>query len=435
MSTKFGIPPDEVYHFTLIKLFSLNGWLPFLHSQYGYFFLGEVTRTPYFFYHYVMSLPFHLFGSSINAYIFLRLINIAVAFGSLVLMSKIATQLKVTKLVKNLSLFMMANTLMFVFLSASVSYDNLFIIFTLGVVSLLLNLTDRFNITAFLGLMVLLVFGVMIKPNFIPIALVAALVIGVHFRLSLTEKITKQVNWKSNKLLNRVLLALLLLGSLLFVQRFVFNVVSYHAISPPCTKLHSIQQCSQSALLIRDNRLASAYQPPFLNCYQYLGQWSALMLKWTYGILATRNIEPTRFISIWSQILILLAIFATIRKYDVRNIRFNIVLGVIIFYSLALIYTNHSTYQKTGLVFLSVQGRYMFGLLPIFYIFANQFIFKLLRASYLKLAYILITILVFMTAGLPSYIVGSDAAWYTTHTTQINENLRSALREYRKILP
>lgn len=434
LSTAYGIPPDEAYHVAFIKLFAHNGWLPFLNNENGYYFLGEVTKTPFFLYHYLLSLPYHLFGSSSHALLYLRFINIGLALGSLVLVNRIASQLKVSRAVKNLSFFMIVNTLMFVFLSASVSYDNLFILFTLASITLLLNLIQKFTLSSFLLLINVLLLGTLIKIAFIPIMLALVFVLFKYRARSFAPRKVLRA-WRARRLLNTLLVSLLLIASILVVQRYVVNVIAYHALSPACTRVHTAQECSQGSIQTRDASIQKYYSPATIDSFGYLSEWTVLMSDWTFGILGDWHVEPTRLINTWYKILLVLAIVSVIRSYNPKEKKMNILLGIILFYMALLIFNNYRSYQHSGLIFLAVQGRYLFGLLPIMYILANYNIFKLLAAKYLKFIYICLTLVIFLSAGLPSYIISTDQSWHTQRTIRLNQKLHDILVNAYRLRP
>ena len=107
-------------------------------------------------------------------------------------------------------------------------------------------------------------------------------------------------------------------------------------------------------------------------------------------------------------------------------------MGIIAFYITVLIFTNYQTFAHSGMPALAVQGRYMFGFLPVIYLLANFYIFKLLKFRVLSFAYIVVTLVIFLSAGLPSYLVLTNKDWYTAHTADINLKLHNDLWKLRQ---
>jgi len=436
LSTKLGIPPDEKYHLHLMELLVQNGWSPFIHDQAGYYFLGEVTRTPFILYHYLLSLPMHLFGNFAYDFMILRFVNIGLAFWSFYLVIKIANLIGMSKLVRNLGLFMLANTLMFVFLSASISYDNLFIPLSLLVIYLLLRLLDKVAIPHLLLFLTAIMAGMLVKISFLPIAFGCVVVLGV-LRYKELLKTPKQLLTfcKSEPKLAILLFAPLFIMLLFTAQKFAYNLTTYHDITPACNVVNTEQQCRQNAIYTRNLNLKESHPPvPTLNGLEYTASWISMMKERTFGILAHKNANSTALIDVWSQVLIVLIPLAVIRKFKRSDRQIFIILLLLGFYGVILLLKNHETLQRTGIIGLAVQGRYMFAFLPLVYIIGNYYIFKLLRNKIAQLVYITATTVVFITASLPSYVVVTDAAWYTNNTSNINQTVHDvAGRLYRSI--
>jgi len=437
LSTKLGIPPDEKYHLRLMELFVQNGWSPFIHDQTGYYSLGEVTHTPFILYHYLLSLPMHLFGNFVYDFMILRFVNIGLAFWSFYLIIKIANLIGMSKLVRNLGLFMLANTLMFVFLSASISYDNLFIPLGLLVMYLLLRLLDKATIPHLLLFLTAIMAGMLVKISFLPIALGCVVVLGV-LRYKELLKTPKQLLafCKSEPKLAILLLAPLLIMLLFTAQKFAYNLATYRDITPECNVVNTEQQCRQNAIYMRNMDLRESHPPvPQLSPFEYTASWISLMKERTFGIFAHRNANSTALIDIWAYVLIVLIPLVVIRKYKTSDRNIAIILGLMLFYGLMLILKNHDTLERTGIIGLAVQGRYMFAFLPLVFIIGNYYLFKILKDRVLQLTYIAATLIIFTTASLPSYIVVTDANWYTNGTKDFNQKLHdSASRLYRSVL-
>src|ERR1035437_8987005 len=116
------VPPDEVTHFGVCRIFSKVFLLPGNSPEtYQY---GLVTNIPWLYY-WIMGklLFFNFFG--ISDLVFLRLLNIPLAFGTIYYTWRLLRLLTDDRLTQLLLIVAMTNTMMFSFLSASVSYDNL----------------------------------------------------------------------------------------------------------------------------------------------------------------------------------------------------------------------------------------------------------------------------------------------------------------------
>lgn len=428
-STQQGIPPDENYHIGFIKLFTQSGWSPFLTNQEGYYSLGSVAKEPFFLYHYFLSLPSHFFANSVYAIYILRVINVMMGTISLLIIHKTAIALRVSPLVKNLSLFMMGNTLMYIFLSASVNYDNLFILLSTISIFLLILLMKHFTARLFLLLAICVIAGLLTKISFLPIAAVIA--IAMMYKFSCTPHISAarfRNSYIKHRTWNIALTIILVFFSALFAQRYVGNIIAYHSYSPSCTQVLTLEQCRESAIFRRGEEFDKLPKPPVTkNLPQYINDWIVLMQDRTYGIFGHRKASPTTTIMVYIQIWTLLMAISFVRHFKKSDRSFILPLTFIAVYLVTLIFENYSTYMHRGIFELAVQGRYWFAVLPLIYVIGNHFILKLLKQSYLKIAYVVITLIIFAFAGLPSYLYITSPDWYTDKSIEINSQIKEFL--------
>lgn len=434
ISTRPGISPDETYHFSLIQLFAKNGWLPFIHSQTGFYQLGEVVHLPIFLYHYLLSLPYHLFSGSSHSLVILRLINIVFGVLSFYFVAKIADRLGATALVKNLSLFMLSNTLMFVFLAGMLNYDNLFILLSLMDFYFLLRLIEKFNFTYLLMLFIVSLANLLTVINAWPIVASVLVVLIFKYR-SLDIKFRRDILDPLHQTGNLLLLIPLILLSLLFVQRYVVNVVEYHSPIPACQKVNTPAQCEKNPIIQRDEAFNAAAPPSDLSSVtSYFGTWATWMRVRTFGIFGHKLTDATKLIDTWSFILLALFAIAIIRRLSPGDIKISVLLGISIFYGLVLYLDNYSAYRHTGVTGAAAQGRYLFPFLPLIYIIGNRYLLQIIRGRYLQPLYIAITLIVFITASLPSYLLETDNSWYTDRTSSVNQKLHNKLESTYRAL-
>ncbi len=423
LTTRLGIAPDEIYHYDFIELFSSKGWSPFLRDQENYYSLGSVIRTPFYLYHYLLSLPFHFFGGTSHDYIILRMINIAMGCCSLYIIFAISNALSIKPLARNISIFMLSNTLMFVFLSASINYDNLFILLSLLAVYYTIQLWKNFTAVHLTLLLIVLISGCMVKISFLPIGLTIAFVLIIRY-IKTPSVLWKC--WRSVKSWRTSAILLTLLGILLvpFVKSYALNFLDFRTFTPSCTDVLTTEQCRQSFIFRRSEELDKISTPmATLGNIEYFAAWVRIMSERTFGILGYNSISGFRpmlsAIQVWA-FLGIVAIIRHIKKQDVLMIICLAVSGVYIF---TLLRQNHSTYQGSGMIGLAVQGRYAFAVLPLVYVIANHFILKMFNKQLLQSAYILITILIFTAASLPTFVHKTDDKWRDqpadTNTEQI----------------
>ncbi|HZV81864.1 MAG TPA: hypothetical protein VFF53_06810, partial [Geobacteraceae bacterium] len=116
------VPPDEVTHAGLCKVFSKVILFP--HNSPATYEFGLVTNIPWLYY-FILGKLLHLNFIGLPDLVFLRLLNIPLAFGTVFFARRTLLLLTHDRLAQLLLLVAMTNTAMFSLLSASVSYDNL----------------------------------------------------------------------------------------------------------------------------------------------------------------------------------------------------------------------------------------------------------------------------------------------------------------------
>mgnify|MGYP003387780662 CR=1 FL=1 len=430
LTTRFGLPPDETYHYDFIKLFTDSGWLPFLSSQDGHYVLGEAVKTPFFIYHYLFSLPNHFLGDGDFAIIFLRMLNVILGLGSLYLLYKIAKFVKLSDFAANLVIFLSASTLMFVFISGSISYDNLFILVTLFAILTLLKILKKPRLPELLYLATALLVGLLIKKNFI---VVAALILGIVLIKLLRDKnflsAVKTVNLATIKSRPSylVLSFFILILSIVFVQRYVVNTIKYGNFEPKCTAVLAVEKCRENHVFARDEMLDNMQRPPAeKKRYQYISDWSILMSERTYGVFAHTSFAPRANILFLIQTLLILGFAAIIRGLNLKNKNLNLILLISFIYIGALMLENYMRYERYGSFTFAIQGRYALPFVLLIYIAMAYYACQVIRRKQIVYLVASLAIIVFFLSSLPSYIQLTNKDW----RNQPTNNARSSLVKF-----
>ncbi len=429
LTTRVGLPPDENYHVAFIGLFTEINFSPIVANQTDYLALGEVVRTPFFLYHYLLSPIYAVLGGGEQAVVVLRILNVLIGVSSLYLVYKIAGELKLSKLVRNLSIFMLSGTLMFAFIAASVTYDNLFIFLSLAAILLLIRLLSKIAARDLLLLAVVLAAGSLVKLNFLALAFAVLAVLAARLfaqRKTLRKNLVK--TFGAGKRLNAVLCVVLLALGLLVIHRYGYNLVKYHALQPGCAQVMTLKDCRQNALFVRNEMVyGEARLTPGKDPFEYVYDWVPLIQDRTYGIMAHEEMRPLRITSLWVQALILLAFVAAVRMWSKNDRRITIIAGICAFYILVVLLDSYGRYLATGRFDFVVHGRYLFGVLPVLYLISNHYIFKLVTNIYTRGALLAISLVMFVLAGLPTYLVRTTPEWYMERPAEIIEQVKSKL--------
>ncbi len=442
---------DENYHLGIIQVYA-NQWSPIIaHQPAGTSSLGELPYLPSFLYHYLMSFPYrliHLFtADQTTIVIILRLLDIAMFTGGLVIFKRLLQKLGVSKLIINLSTLMMTFAPSVVLLGAEINYDNLlflatpiFLIFTLNIVnSLRKNQTINFKDLAWL--IIIGTLASLVKYPFLPIFAAAVVVLLVLWLKNKQRRKTWDSIWQSftklSTILKTTLIVLLVVSVGFFTYRYGTNLVVLHDIDPSCDKVLSTNDCSDYGPWIRDYTLK---QSNLANGTVIHANSPLFEAAWIWGMIhrlyfsINSTYDNHGPIPIQLILVTLIALFGVIftaifwRKIRRRSRALWVMLVIILAYIVSLQYVNYSSYAKLG-AFMAINGRYLIPLLPI--IFAtvalgfSEFFNRVAPHRTLQAKAIFVVVVLFLSlfgAGMFSYIIYASSSWYWPHSPLIGFN-------------
>lgn len=452
LSAQYPLAFDENFHFGIIKLYSQQ-WEPFFSSTpSGAAAFGALTRDPSYFYHYLMSFPYRLIALFINnevhQIIVLRFINIGLFSAGLVAFRHLLLSFGITKKLINFSLLMLVLVPVVPFLAATINYDNLlFLLLPLAILLAIkctkqLKLSGQLPIALFVSLIIISLFISLVKFVFLPILLVIFTYLLVIFVKQKQKKQLLQKSFKSFKRTSLLVKVILLVGltvmSGLFLERFAGNIIEYGTITPACSKVESIEYCSQYGPWARDQYLAEQAKSqnikPDPNPINFFGNWAHdLLYRLFFAINYDYTTEPPLFIPYRLAFLvgaggILLFIYWCRSIFRVHK-ELLLPLGASLLYIASLFYINYTDYLKYG-ERVAVNGRYFIPLLPFIFVFIglaySRFFASLKKpyGAYLKLGMAIAVILLMLQGGgILTFIVESSSSWYWQDPGVIKINL------------
>lgn len=449
---------DENFHFGLIKIYS-HHWLPFLGQQpTGGDAFGAVARDPSYLFHYLMSFPYRLVAvfihSQIGQIIALRIIDIALFTSGLALFHRVVRKAGLSKILANLTIFVIAFLPVVPQLAGQINYDNL--LFPLvAIVSLLtFRLIDEAKSgqptsRTLLLLIITCLFSTMVKYAFLPIFLAVVAFLAVFLLYKSRSKPGKlwkslQRDWRRQSAFIKILLiCALLIGLGLFVQREGVNFVKYHSLSPDCAKVLTDNQCQAYPVWRHDHRRHVYVQNHpdihFYNIVQYTGEW--LYWMWYRLLFAVngphdsfRNYPPLPLPAIGLLLIIVLGLFALVkagRRTLQGNLYLQFLLLAAICYTAILFADGYKIYRQTGVLEL-MNGRYLLPVLPMLAAIigrAASLAFK--QNLKIKVAIAITMIILFLEGGgVFNFIMRSDHKWDIQNQTviSVNDKARQILR-------
>ena len=373
-----GIIPDESHRFGVSK-YLVNTWgipkdIPLTKISGEYIRQGSFLG--YWIYARLLSI-FITFAPSATEWqllVFLRLMNALFSLGTVVFVYQISRKIINNKWIQLLPVFMITNTLMFVFLSGGVNYDNPAIFFcTVSLYYFIKSIKDEEFIVSSLTWLVMISTASLIKYSILPLAFIMV-VLWVVFYI----KTKPVVSFRKLMRFKELFLALVLL--ILLACNFSIyglNIIRYHSLQPQCYDVYPEEICDVSTYVVRHRNLAlpekrNVFQAfkqgdpePIRYIYDY---WIRTMMDRIFGIMGHKiyfpiNVSYFHLLAFWS--------FGLGMRY-IRKPNFSIIsiIIIIVFYALTLVQMNYRSELTYGFgTSIALQGRYIFPVITLMFVF------------------------------------------------------------------
>ena len=445
------VPPDEVTHLGMSRIFSKFFLFP--ENSLETYQYGLVTNIPWLYY-WIMGklLPLNIFG--VSDLLYLRLINIPLAFGTIYFARRILSLLTDDRLPRILLIVVMTNTLMFSFLSASVSYDNLAnLLAAMAVYYLLAFFKERSGSLLALSILCQLA-GCLAKLPFLPLVLVLNTLLVIHEARNLRQLPGALAAWIRSTGMRRMgLLLAILLGLALNIQLYGGNYLQYKSLNPEMPVVLSPEIAMQNRLqarnmifsLFREGRVSreealamtarishpgDREDAVFLvenwdslkkagirlsGPLEYIPLWVVQMTAGIFGIyghLAMPNYGPTLLPFAVLAVLTCLALPARWRPSEAGWLSAS--LAVIAgFYGLFLMYyINYGDYLFSGAPGNALQGRYLFPVMGPVYVLSSYYLLRLFSGRHARLGIAAAAALVFIASDFPFFLAHATPEWF-----------------------
>ena len=400
---KMGVSPDSYYHLEVSQAYSKTLGIP--ENTPDTYKWQDITRIPY------LSLWVNGRILNLNEMTFnfdeiflLRISNVLTALGTLIFVYLTSKRLIKNKWGQVLPVFLLSNTLMFVFLSSSINYDNLTILFSSAAIYFLIRFLQNPNhLKNSLLMWVFLLLGSLTKDTTLPLAAIMVIIWGAFL---LRRKVLRREFFKQFLTLPNVLflgIILFLLG--LNMNLYLVNILSYGALGPSCLDMLTYEQCLESGVFAR-----SVYKIPVVfegNMIEasglvlrferigpilYLPYWIVQIFRRIYGIMGDKFLfMPYEYVSFYL-LYFFVGIYLIFKNRKKLRVEERALIVISVFYALLVAYyVNYKAYIRTDWKDLALQGRYIFPVLAPMYIVFSKY---LLQIKNKKLLRILIGILI-----------------------------------------
>jgi len=444
------VPPDEVTHAGLCKIFSRVILLP-VNAPDTYEF-GLVTNIPWLYY-WTMGKLLHLNVFGLSDLVFLRLLNIPIALATVWYATRLLRLLTRDRLTGLLLLAVITNTAMFSFLSASVSYDNLVnLLAAMAIYYLLAFFQQRAGSLLAASLLCQLAGG-LTKITMLPVILVLNLLLAIWvvrkfrpFVSSLREyfAIRGRAFWQ-------VPLILVALG--LNLQIYAGNYLHYGTLAATMPNVLTPELSMQNRIGAREG-VFSLYESgkiSYMDALQMAGdikhpgdKADTFYLLMNYENLRAHPsnwLGPVAYAKLWFQemtttifgikghlqmyknpghlipvyLVLALALAGALLRWRPREqgwLTASLAAVSLFYAAVLLVKVNYPAYTYYGNPGITLQGRYLFPVLAPIYVLGSLYLVRLFRAGPLRLLLVLVTALLCLVYDFPWFLAHATSEWY-----------------------
>lgn len=416
-----GIIPDEPAHFIFSKVYATTWGIPPDSSE-TYTQGWYIAHNP-FLYHWIngrvidLITLFNPTASDWNLLVVLRLTSVLFSLGTLVFCYLLAKELIRKPWWPLLPVFLLANTLMFAFLSGGVNYDNLVNLLCMAGLYFLVRVFNGKDFTTnTLSWLICVCIGCLAKYTVLPLALftfIAWLVYTLRMRKAIfpLPKLTK------GQIALLIMLILLVLGNLAI---YGYNLVVYRAVLPSCPELLQPAQCDLSPYharwekysLGRKMTLTESVQAGYPDPLAYFVEvWIKDMLTKTYGILGHKTYFPAHIITFYqlfyAAMLLLAARYWRRPSYAIWGAVF-----IVVCYAFVVFITNYNSELSYGFKHFALQGRYLFPIIGLVYGLVG-YTQSLIKNRTLRIVVLALTLILFFLGGPIKFLTRYEGVFST----------------------
>jgi len=447
------VPPDEVTHFGLCRVFAQTCLLPENTSETWSF--GQVTHQPYLYY-WVMGRMLQLNFFGLPDLLFLRLVNVAITLGTAVvalLWIRLVTDNRTTQ---GLFAILLTNTPMYSVVGASVSYDNLAIAWAVLALYGLHRFKLRPSGSALFVAGIAVLAGALTKKAYLPL-------VAIYFVLGLylvTRALSRgwpaaRPSWADVSARKAIGLGLVLLLLILNLRLYGGNLLEYGRLIPATDQVLTVEQAMHYRIYARNrivrlyreghrshaqaakmaakidhpgDRRATLYllrlakrqasQPvDLMNRGQYAVFWWLKTVQGLMGIVGHRTMLKPQGVMVVYHLIFLLALLALAVSWRRHQPRAMLIEAALIGGCYALILmqgVNYPIYKQFYSPLLALQGRYLLPVIvPLYGLVACGYSEPLKANRVQVLAFVLVASF-FVWGDFVYFLQNVNAQWYAS---------------------
>lgn len=453
-SGAYSMAYDEFFHLAAIQEYAKH-WLPVATESTVHPELGAFSRDSSFLYHYLMSFPYRLIANMwhglVGQMIALRLIDIGLFLGGMVVFWRALLRAGLSKMTSNIVLFAFSLVPTFVLVAAQLNYDNMIFLvsaaaFYLATDYLLSLRQDKpLNVPKVILLLAVLLSGSVVKYAFLPIAAAIGGVLLVETIISfrrrrISVKALREWTTAASRWALCLSVLLLVASAGVFTQRIGVNVLRYHTPTPDCSQVIGYDDCLHHDAYARNAKYVKwklSDRLTLKNKLTYPINWYQKMLRESFFVVGPKQIGynsgaplPAAHIAgyvVAASLLVLLAISARwlLRSNPVWRLWFIVVVA----YTGVLFALNFKEYLQLG-VPVAVHGRYIVPVIIPMAALGTVALRRYMRPYLRPYVYGVVAavlILLVMGGGWLPWVIRSADTWMWPHAVPATQELRSLL--------
>lgn len=407
-----SISPDEGEHIKISQLYEGEGL--FIEDTDETYKHGVLSRNPFLYYSLMgTALKYNIL--EINTVTLLRIINLFFSVITVIYVYRIAGLVDKSRLTRLLALVIATNTSMFTFLSSSVSYDNLTNMFASISIFYLILFYKKVELKYFVFLTIATSLGLITKVTFAPLAVIIVIItlwIICRYLWSIRGELDKVPS--RIKPIHIIISALIIPPTLLVMNLYFVNIYKYSRLLPTCEQVLEIDKCRLNPTYTRDEELINDRPEVYiLDPFHYLDPWGENMIRTIIGINGHERLMKSEQHVIPYEILLIIAGVSIIRIVSPRKKKVMILLVITLFYSLFLAYfQNYATYKNLGLIYVALQGRYLFPIFAPMCVLISYGLINISRNQYLRYTIFVVVSILFVFGDYFYFKRNVPKSWY-----------------------
>ena len=406
-------------------------------------FLGDMSRNVSYVFYYLMSIPLRFIQIFTTDYttqvIGMRSIMVGFFIAGLIMYKKAMELAGFSKFITNLAILFTVFLPYIAPLPGVINYDNvIFFLFAWGLYqSLVIVKSGKINFKDF-ALLIFITFSAMLTKFNTALALFTPILIYIVWSLYKNHK-NKTLSLlidsfkNSSKIMKYFFITILLMQTILIIERPVANYVIYHNQTPKCETILTKDRCMTNYTYKRNVVFREAKPESWrpIDIWSYFSTWWLTdMIKTSISMPGKSSMPLVKLIyyalGLSGIVLILINLKDLLKSKYIKML----IVGCL-FFCTALFLENYRAYASLGQP-VAMSGRYLLPYIPVFGALAVKSCADIfsdkIKKFMLSLTLLVILILITQGGGISTLILSQDTYWSNEISNNISLRAKSLLR-------